>query len=179
MSGPDESAGEFKLGDHGLPSVTPDIVEEEVWLDNIVPTHGYQMTPMVGLGGSAGSIQALTEFFRAMPPDSGMVFVVILHLSPTHVSTMAELLGRTTTMMVVQAEDKQEVEPNRVYVIPPGKYLMTVDGRLRLTDLESERGKRVAVDLFFRSLADTHGPHALAIVLSGADGDGAIGIKRI
>ncbi len=167
--------------EEGLPTLKPDLVEEafQEEIDNIVPTRGYQMTPMVGLGGSAGSVQALTEFFRAMPPDSGMVFVVVLHLSPSHESTLAEILGRATTMHVVQAEDGQKVQPDHVYVIPPGKYLTTVNGHLRLIDLQSERGKRVAVDLFFRSLADTHGPHAAAVVLSGADGDGAIGIKRI
>jgi two-component system CheB/CheR fusion protein len=165
----------------GLPTFTPDLIEQD-WpelLDNIIPTRGYQMTPMVGLGGSAGSIGALTEFFKAMPPNSGMIFVVVLHLSPTHESTMPELLGRITAMPVVHAEDGQKVAPNHVYVIPPGKYLATVDGHLRLNDLESDRGKRVAVDLFFRSLADTHGPHAAAIVLSGADADGALGIKRV
>ncbi|MDB5340194.1 MAG: signal transduction histidine kinase with CheB and CheR [Planctomycetaceae bacterium] len=165
----------------GLPPISPDFVEA-TWpdeIDNIVPTRGYQMTPMVGLGGSAGSIQALIEFFKAMPAESGMVFVVILHLLPTHESTMAELLSRSTAMKVVQAQDGQKVHPNHVYVIPPGKYLVAVDSHLKLVDIEIERGKRVAVDLFFRSLADTHGPHAAAVVLSGADGDGALGIKRI
>jgi two-component system CheB/CheR fusion protein len=137
------------------------------------------MTPMVALGGSAGSLQALDQFFRSMPTNSGMVFVVIVHLSPTHESTLAELLGRATSMRVVQAKDGQKVEADHVYVIPPGKHLTTVDGALRLTGIKSDRGKRVAVDLFFRSLADTHGPHAAAVVLSGADGDGALGIKRI
>lgn len=166
---------------NGLPPVAPDFIEQqgEVFIDNTVPTRGYEMLPMVGIGGSAGGIHALTEFFKAMPADSGIVFVVILHLSPTHESTMAELLGRSTSMTVVQAEDGQKVQANHVYVIPPGKYLATVNGHLVLTDLESERGKRIAVDLFFRSLADTHGPRAAAIVLSGADSDGALGIKRI
>src|SRR5262245_25114965 len=163
--------------DPSLPPAAPDFAEQMLQdeIDNIVPTRGYQMTPMVALGGSAGSVQALTEFFNSMPPDSGMVFVVILHLSPTHESTMADLLGRATQMPVVQAKDGQKVESNHVYVIPPGKQLTTVDGHLRLVDLTSDRGKRVTVDLFFRSLADTHGPHAAAVVLSGADGDGALG----
>ena len=165
----------------GLPRMVPDFAEEQLHedLDNIVPTRGYQMTPMVALGGSAGCIQALQGFFKTMPADSGMSFVVILHLSPTHFSTMPELLARATPMPVAHAEDGMKAEPNRVYVIPPGKHLATVNGHLRLTDIEAERGKRVAVDMFFRSLADTHGPHAAAIVLSGADGDGAIGLKRI
>ena len=165
----------------GLPNMVPDFVEQELQedIDNIVPSRGYRMTPMVALGGSAGSIQALQEFFRAMPPDSGMIFVVILHLSPNHHSSLPELLGRATTMTVTQAEDGQRTQANHVYVIPPGKHMATTDGSLRLTALEAERGRRVAVDLFFRSLADTHGAHATAVVLSGADGDGAVGLKRI
>lgn len=134
---------------------------------------------MVGLGGSAGSIPALVGFFKAMPPDSGMVFVVILHLSPAHESSLAEVLGRTTSMPVMQATNGMKVDSDHVYVIPQGKYLTAVNGHLKLTELENDLGKRVAVDLFFRSLADTHGPHASAIVLSGADGDGALGIKRV
>ena len=164
-----------------LPPLSPDIVEQEfpAEIDNVVPTRGYQMLPMVGLGGSAGSIGALQKFFAAMSPDSGMSFVVILHLSPEHESTMAEILSRSTKMPVIQARDREKVEPNCVYVIPPGKYLVSMDGHLQLAKLTPVRGVRVVVDLFFRTLADTHGPHAAAIVLSGADGDGAIGVKRI
>ncbi|MGH6647946.1 CheR family methyltransferase [Aquabacterium sp.] len=148
-------------------------------LDNVVPSRGFKLQPIVGLGGSAGSITALQAFFEAMPSDSGMVFVVILHLSPDHESRLASLLQRATSMRVMEVTGPQKVEPNCVYVIPPGKALSAADGYLRLSDLVHERGKRVAVDLFFRTLAETHGPHASAIVLSGADGDGAIGIKRI
>ncbi|HEV7405003.1 MAG TPA: chemotaxis protein CheB, partial [Chthoniobacteraceae bacterium] len=161
----------------GLPKVSPDAAERD--LDNIVPSRGYEMPPMIGLGGSAGGIAALQRFFSKMPADSGLTFVVILHLSPEHESTLAELLQRCTAMPVVQAQGNEKAEANCVYVIPPGKHLSAVDGHLRLSDLEPKHGKRVAVDLFFRTLADTHGPHAAAIVLSGADSDGAIGIKRI
>ncbi len=165
----------------GLPQVSPDFVEQDFpeTIDNIIPTRGYDMLPLVGLGGSAGSIEALKHFFERMPPESGMAFVVIVHLSPEHESILAELLGRTTTMPVLQALDLQKVEANTVYVIPPGKHLTLTDGHLKLTPLEPDRGRRVVVDLFFRTLADTHGPHAAAIILSGADGDGALGIKRI
>ena len=88
----------------GLPPVAPDVIEQDYpeTIDNVVPTRGYQMLPMVGLGGSAGGITALQGFFKAMPADSGMVFVVIMHLSPTHESTLADLLSRTTKMKVVQ-----------------------------------------------------------------------------
>ena len=144
-----------------------------------VEPHASASLPIVGLGGSAGSIPALQSFFRTMPPDSGMAFVVILHLSPDHESTLAEVLQQSTPMPVVQVHDKEPVKPNCVYVIPPGKALASLDGQLRLEPLHTPRGSRVAVDLFFRTLAETHGPQAAAIVLSGADGDGAIGVKRI
>ncbi len=148
-------------------------------LDNIIPTHGYKLAPVVGLGGSAGSIAALTEFFKAMPADSGLVFVVVLHLSADHESSLAAVLQHQTTMPVVQAEDGVALERNHVYVIPPGKDLVSANGRLNLRELTSQRGRRMAVDIFFRTLAETHGPHAAAIVLSGVDGDGALGLKRI
>src|SRR4030095_7359060 len=94
-------------------------------------------------------------------------------------SSLAELLQRCTAMPVVQVHGTVRIEPDHVYVIPPRKALAAVQGHLQLDDLEATRGRHMAVDLFFRTLADTHGPHAAAIVLSGANGDGAIGIKRI
>jgi len=164
-----------------LPPIAPDIAEQDLGdhIDDIVPTHGYQMLPMVGIGGSAGSFTALQAFFQATPPDLGVSFVVIMHLSPEHESNLAAILQRCTAMPVRQVTATEKVQPNHVYVIPPRKVLTALDGFLRLTEMKHERGKRVAVDLFFRTLADTHGPHAVAVVLSGSDGDGAIGIKRI
>ena len=176
------------MSEHGIEVVSirgpvPDLAEEALadQLDDPVPSYGYDLLPMVGLGGSAGSIQALQEFFRHMPPDAGMAFVVVLHLAPDRESTLAELLQKSTAMPVLQVIDEAQVEANHVYVIPPGKSLKSARGHLRLHELdgERERGKRTAIDLFFRTLADTHGPHASAVVLSGADGDGTIGIKRI
>jgi two-component system CheB/CheR fusion protein len=165
-----------------MSELNPDHAEEELadLIDNVVPTRGYQMTPLVGLGGSAGAIPALQAFFKAMPADSGQAFVVIMHLSPEHVSTLPEILQRCTAMPVHQVNESMRVAPNNVYVIPPGKLIRALDGSLTLADEPaSPRGRHVSVDHFFRTLADTHGPHAAAIVLSGADGDGAIGIKRI
>jgi two-component system CheB/CheR fusion protein len=160
---------------------TPDEAEDATadQLDSVLPAGSYQKLNVVGLGGSAGGISALRQFFEAMPADSGMAFVVIVHLSSEHESVLAEVLQRCTAMKVVQVHETERLEPNTVYVIPPRKSLITLDGALRLADLQMERGKHVAVDLFFRALADSHGPHASAIVLSGGDGDGAIGIKRI
>jgi two-component system CheB/CheR fusion protein len=161
--------------------IAPDYIEQEQAdaIDDAVPTRGYHSLPVVALGGSAGAIRALQHFFEAMPPESGFAFVVVVHLSPSHESALPLLIERWTQMPVKTARDREKLVPNSVYVIPPGKHLSANDGSLRVTELEHERGKRVAVDLFFRSLADSHGPHATAIVLSGADGDGAIGIKRI
>jgi two-component system CheB/CheR fusion protein len=137
------------------------------------------MQAIVGLGGSAGSLGALRMFFSQMPGDNGLAFVVVVHLSPEHESALAALLQNVTSMRVVQVSEATTVQANCVYVIPPGKQLLMADGEIVLNDLRHERGKRAAVDFFFRSLADTHGSRSVAIVLSGVDGDGAIGIKRI
>src|SRR5262245_2044331 len=127
------SAGAPHVANDGLPNITPDIVEQEAGdlIDNIVPTYGYQMMPMVGLGGSAGAISALQAFFESMPSSSGMVFVVVLHLSPHHQSTMAEMIQKWTAMAVLQAEDGQKVYADHVYVIPPAKHLTAVNGHLK------------------------------------------------
>jgi len=148
-------------------------------IDNIVPTHGYNELPVVGLGGSAGSIPALTSFFRTVPANPGVAFVVVVHLSPEHDSALDDVLRRATSMPVVQVRGSTRVEAGTVYVIPPRKVLRVFDGSLQLGELPADRPGRVAIDLFFRTLADTHGPHAVAVVLSGADSDGATGIKRI
>jgi len=165
-----------------MTDMTPDHAQKALAdiIDDVVPGTGYQLTPLVGLGGSAGAIPAMRKFLQTMPADSGLAFVVILHLAPDHESNLAEILQRCTTMPVIQACDSVEVQPNAVYVIPPRKAIRTVNGHLSLADdTLSPRGRHVAVDLFFRTLADAYGPQAAAVVLSGADGDGAIGIKRI
>jgi two-component system, chemotaxis family, CheB/CheR fusion protein len=162
--------------------MSPDHAEEAAAdrVDDAVPAAGYQLLPMVGLGGSAGGIQALQAFFKAVPEHPGMAFVVVLHLAADFESTLPQVLQRVTKMPVRQAGVSQVVEADTVYVIPPGKSIAALDGRLVLRDpMPLQGGRHVAVDLFLRTLADTHGPHAAAIVLSGADSDGAIGIKRV
>lgn len=147
--------------------------------DDPIPSGGYTLQPVVGIGGSAGAIEALQVLLASVPAASGLAYVVILHLSRDHESTLAALLQRSTSMRVIQVQHDQPIEADTVYVIPPRYALRTMDGHIQLTDLPQERHRHVAVDLFFRALADTHGPHAVAVVLSGADGDGASGIKRI
>lgn len=164
-----------------LSRVAPDIVEQELGeaIDDIVPSYGYDVMPMVGIGGSAGAIAALKAFFSAVRPDTGMVYVVVLHLSPDRETALPEIIQSWTSMKVLQAKDGVKAEPNTVYIIPPGKQLTAVNGHLRIFDLVREQGRRGAVDLFFRSLADSHGAHAAAVILSGADSDGTLGIRRI
>jgi two-component system CheB/CheR fusion protein len=158
----------------------PDSAEQDLadQIDNVIPSHGYRKVPIVGLGGSAGSIEALQSFFTSMPPTSGLAFVVVIHLSIEHESLLNEVIQRCTRMRVVKVAGSLKVEADTVYVIPPGKTLQSDDGELRLGVIPE--GKRhVVVDIFFRTLADSHGAHAAAVVLSGLDGDGSIGVKRI
>jgi two-component system, chemotaxis family, CheB/CheR fusion protein len=165
-----------------MTEATPDHAEQAAadFTDNVVPRRGYSLAPVVGLGGSAGAIPALQAFLRSMPADSGQAFVVVMHLSPEHVSTLPEILQHCTHMPVVQVHDRVKIAPNSVYVIPPGKTIHAMDGYLALDNVAlTPRGRHVTVDLFLRTLADSYGPHAAAIILSGADSDGAIGIKRI
>ena len=147
--------------------------------DDLIPSHGYGKVPVVGLGGSAGSIEALQAFFNTMPSQSGLAFVVVIHLAPDHHSVLTELIQRCTRMRVLKVEDTLTVEANTVYVIPPGKFLQSDQDELKLVSIPEGRARHVTVDIFFRTLADSHGAHAAAVVLSGMDGDGSIGIKRI
>lgn len=133
----------------------------------------------VGIGASAGGIKPLKEFFAAMPDGNGMAFVVILHLSPEHESQLPAVLQTNTSMPVIQVQETVKVEPNHVYVIPPTKHLAMMDGEIRLIEPETIRGKRVPIDLFFRTLADAHGKNGVCVVLSGTGADGAAGLKRI
>jgi len=135
--------------------------------------------PIVGIGASAGGLEALEQFFSNMPSDNGMAFVVIQHLDPTHVGIMPELLQRITSMKVNQASDNLKVKPNCVYVIPPNKSLSLLNGTLHLFDPVETRGLRLPVDIFFRSLADDRQEKSIGIILSGMGSDGSMGLKAI
>ena len=161
--------------------MNPDRAEEELadQLDDAVPSRGYRMLPVVGLGASAGGVDALGAFFEATPADTGMAFVVVLSAPAANENALAEVLRRSTPMRVVQVAGRERIQPNTVYAIAPGKSLRTRGEHIELAALPPGPGRHVAVDYFFRTLADTHGPHAIAVVLSGPDGDGTIGVKRI
>ncbi|KQW54330.1 CheR family methyltransferase [Variovorax sp. Root411] len=135
--------------------------------------------PVIGLAGSAGGLEALMRFFEHMPERPGMAFVVILHLSPDHESSAAEILQRTTDMPVNQAAGTMPIEVDHIYVIPPGVALTMNDGTLQVTPGERPTGRAMAADVFFRTLAQVHLERAVSIVLSGTGSDGAIGLTRI
>jgi two-component system CheB/CheR fusion protein len=135
--------------------------------------------PIVGIGASAGGLEAFEAFFKEMPPDSGMAFVLVAHLDPTHVSILSELLQKQTKMKVCQIKDGTKVQPNAVYVIPPNKALGILKGTLQLMEPVQPRGANMPIDSFFRSLAQDQGPNAVCIVLSGTGTDGTLGLKAI
>ena len=135
--------------------------------------------PIVGIGASAGGLEALEQFFANMPKDNGMAFVVIQHLDPTHVGIMPELLQRITDMKVLQASDGLKVKPNAVYVIPPNKSMSLLNGTLHLFAPVEARGLRLPIDIFFRALAADRGEKSIGIVLSGMGSDGSLGLKSI
>lgn len=134
---------------------------------------------IVGLGASAGGLEAFEAFFRHLPVDTGAGFVLISHLDPSHTSILTEILQRTTAMPVVEAVDQMPVEANRVHVIPPNRDMTLFQGRLQLSLPEQPRGQRMPIDAFLRSLAEDRGEHAVGIVLSGTGSDGTLGLRAI
>jgi two-component system CheB/CheR fusion protein len=135
--------------------------------------------PIVGIGASAGGLEALEQFFANMPMDRGMAFVVIQHLDPTRVGIMPELLQRITPMKVFQAGDSLKVKPNCIYVIPSNKSMSILNGALHLFEPVETRGLRLPIDIFFRSLADDQLDKSVGVILSGMGSDGSLGLKAI
>ena len=134
---------------------------------------------IVAIGGSAGGLEAFERFFAGMPPDTGMAFVVIQHLDPTHKALMPELLQRSITMPVREIEDGMMVEPDHIYVIPPNTDLSISDGHLHLCEPSAAHGQRLPIDLFFQSLAAEVGDKSVAVIVSGMGTDGTLGLKAI
>jgi chemotaxis methyl-accepting protein methylase/PAS domain-containing protein len=141
--------------------------------------HENKVFPIVGIGASAGGLEAFEQFLRNMPPDSGMAFVLIQHLDPTHKDILAELLQRVTKMKVFQVKDATKVEPDCVYVIPPNKDMSILHGVLHLLEPFARRGLRLPIDFFFRHLADDQKERSIGIILSGMGTDGSLGLKAI
>jgi two-component system, chemotaxis family, CheB/CheR fusion protein len=135
--------------------------------------------PVVGIGASAGGVEALQRFFAAVPAGSGMAYVAIQHLSPEHKSLMVDILSRCTSMPVHQIEDGMSIAPDHVYVIRPGRTVTLEDGKLRLGEVLERVGHRRPVDDFFRSLAREQREQAIAVVLSGTGSNGTAGAQTI
>jgi two-component system CheB/CheR fusion protein len=134
---------------------------------------------IVGMGASAGGLEAMEEFFRHMPPSSGMAFVVVSHQHAGHVSLLPSLLSKCTAMSVVEVKDGMPVEVNRVYMAPGGTNLAILHGVLHIMELASEERMPLPIDYFFRSLAEDQKARAVGIVLSGTGTDGTLGLRTI
>ncbi len=134
---------------------------------------------VVGIGASAGGLEALERFFQPLPANSGLAFVIIQHLSPDYKSMMAEILSKFTTMPVREAADRVRVEPNHVYLIPPKKNMAINGGCLSLSEKGVQRGLSLPIDTFFHSLALDQRERAIGVVLSGTGSDGSRGIRSI
>src|SRR5689334_11301948 len=134
---------------------------------------------VVGIGASAGGVGALRNFFANVPAHTGMAYVVILHLSPDHDSQLAEVLQSSSLLPVTQVERRVRVEPDHVYVIPPNKSLEIKHGHIDVSPVTSDEERRARVDIFFRTLAQSHGQRAVSVVLSGTGANGSMGMKRV
>jgi two-component system CheB/CheR fusion protein len=140
------------------------------------PSHVF---PIVGLGASAGGLEALEQFLGQVPKECGLGFVVVQHLDPTYKGILVELLQRGTAMPVVQIKDRMKVQPGHVYVIPPNKDLSILHGVLHLLEPAAPRGLRLPIDFFFRSLADDQHERSIGVILSGMGSDGTLGLRAI
>ncbi len=147
---------------------------------NIAPIVGKSpFFPIVGIGASAGGLEALEQFLSHVPEKSGMAFVIIQHLDPTHKGILAELLQRITGMKVLQVRDRMEIMPDTVYVIPPNRDMSILHGVLHLFEPTEPRGLRLPIDFFLRSLAEDRHEASIGIILSGMGSDGTVGMRAI
>jgi two-component system CheB/CheR fusion protein len=143
------------------------------------PPQGSGKFPIVGIGASAGGLDACTKLVAALPPETGMAFVLVQHLDPTHESLMPELLARHTRMTAVQAEDGMPLQREHLYIIPPGTYLSVAKTCLRISEPKARHGARLPFDFLLRSLAEEYGERAICVILSGTGTDGSLGLKAI
>lgn len=140
---------------------------------------GKAACPIVGIGASAGGLEAFTQLLAALPPRTGLALVLVQHLDPTHESTLTALLARTTQLPIHEVRDGMRVEPDHVYVIPPNANMAVLHGRLSLIPRTEDRGLHLPVDFFFRSLAADQQSRAIGVILSGTASDGTAGLRAI
>ena len=138
-----------------------------------------RLPPVVGIGASAGGLESFVQLVRHLPKDTGLAYVLVQHLDPTHASQLSEILGRASSIPVIDAADGVRLEANRAYVIQPNASMTVTDGHLRVTQAERRRGAHTVIDEFFQSLAQVHRTDAVGVILSGSGSDGAAGIQAI
>ena len=139
----------------------------------------HQNFPIVGVGASAGGLEAFTELLQHLPPDTGLGFVLVQHLDPQHESALTSLLSRATSMPVREVTNNLRVEPNHVYIIPPNTNLTITQGRLKLQPRQQTRKPVRSIDFFFESLAQDQRERAIGVILSGTATDGTLGLEAI
>ncbi|MFZ1370510.1 MAG: chemotaxis protein CheB, partial [Ferruginibacter sp.] len=139
------------------------------------------MFPVVGIGASAGGLDAFKKLLKAIPENSGMAYVLVQHLDPRHESMLPELLQKVTNIPVMEIADDVKVQPDHIYIIPSNKMMIANDGKLELTPrpAKNKNERNLPIDLFFTSLAEVHQSHAIGVVLSGTASDGTLGLKAI
>ncbi|MGZ8385547.1 MAG: chemotaxis protein CheB, partial [Nitrospira sp.] len=164
------------VAERGQATVTP---PQETPAPSTILSSKPRSCVIVGIGASAGGLQAMQEFFRHTPPSSGMAFVVVSHQHAGHVSLLPSLLGTCTTMRVAEATDGMEVEPNQVYVAPGGSSLAILHGTLQFMEAASLGRVPLPIDYFFRSLAEDQQQRAVGIIFSGTGTDGTLGLRAI
>lgn len=135
--------------------------------------------PVIGMGGSAGSFHAFENFFVHMPINSGMAFVIVMHLDKSHYINVADILQPVTSMKITEAEDGTHIEPNHIYIIPPGKDMGIHNGSLLIMEASRYKGAHMSIDYFFQSLAEDQWNNAVAIIFSGMGADGETGVRMI
>ena len=133
----------------------------------------------VGIGASAGGLDAIEKFLSKVPEQSGMAFIIVQHLDPIHKSALVDILSRSTSMEVMEVQDGVKVLPNHVYIIPPNKDLSILNGNLQLMEPTHPHGLRMPINYFFTSLAQDQKEKSIGIILSGYGSDGSIGLKAI
>lgn len=143
------------------------------------PTTQNKSFSIVGIGASAGGLEAFNQLLNALPPDTGMGFVVVQHLAPTHESMLTEILSKSTIMPVAEVKDGVLVEPDSVYVIPPNTNMALLHGHLNLMPRKNSQGQHMPIDYFLRSLAEDQGSRAIGVILSGTASDGVKGLTAI
>ena len=172
-----ESEEEKNSSPSDQPEIEPGSVEIGVGNDvDVSPPRGHPF-PVVGIGGSAGGLDAFTKLLQALPGDTDMAFVVVQHLDPHHTSYLSDILSKATSMPVRNVEDGMPIHPNEVYVIPPNTTMILEDGILRLGPRTP--GLHLPIDAFFESLARVQGGRAIGVILSGTASDGSQGVKAI